>query len=141
MKKVLIICSKFNKNICDKLLNIAQDKLLQSNMTYQSVRVPGAFEIPSALSICLSDRFAGYVLLGCVIRSETSHFDYVCKESCRGIAKITMQNKLAVGFGLITAENKSQAMLRSDPNNDQNYAKQAVLACIEMIKLKDEMMQ
>ena len=76
-----IICSKFNKNICDKLLNIAQDKLLQSNMTYQSVRVPGAFEIPSALSICLSDRFAGYVLLGCVIRSETSHFDYVCKES------------------------------------------------------------
>ena len=138
---ILIISSKMNSEVCDRLLNIAENELDQNKKKYSLIEVPGAFEIPAALSFTAKSEqsYEGYVILGCVIRSRTPHFEYICNAAVYGITKVTLKHNLAVGLGVITSENEQQALERSNGENGFNYAKKAVETCLQMIKLKNNL--
>ncbi len=106
--------------------------------TYDIVQVPGAFEIPTTIRLALnSGKYDGYVALGCVIRGETSHYDYVCGESARGLMELGLQHCAAIGYGILTVENAEQAWMRARVS-EGNKGRNAVEACLRLITLKQK---
>lgn len=135
--KILIIQADFYKDISELLLKGAVKKITESGYEYDLLTVPGAFEIPAVIAMAKdSGKYEGYVALGCVIRGETSHYDYVCLESARGLNELAMKEKLAIGYGILTVESKEQAIQRADLNKGDKGGFVAN-ACIEMIKIKE----
>lgn len=111
--------------------------------TYERFEVPGSFELPGAIRIAIESynypsdrrRFDGYIALGCVIRGQTSHYDYVCEESTRGLNDLVLKYGIALGYGVLTTENRDQALARaSRDHHDRGGA--AARACLAMIELK-----
>lgn len=115
--KIGIINSRFNEFITSKLLSGAQDCLLRHDVTQENIEVvwvPGAFEIPLvAQKMSKSGKYDAIICLGCVIRGATSHYDYVCSEVSKGIAKVSLDSELPVIFGIVTTENIEQAIERA----------------------------
>lgn len=139
MTKILIIQADFYKQIARDLCEGAQTILDEEHAEYEVISVPGCFEIPAALSMAIaSEKYSGFIALGCVIRGETTHYDYVCSECARGINQLAMQHKVAVGFGIITAENKEQALERANPGGKKNMGANAAKACLTMLNIKKE---
>ena len=111
--------------------------------TYERIEVPGAFEIPTAIGIAVRslglfagrERFDGYVALGCVIRGETSHSDYVCVESARKLQDLACDHSLALGYGILTCENGDQAWDRAKVDR-KNKGGDAARACLRMIEVR-----
>lgn len=137
MKKILIIQATFYDNIADMLFEGALPALKDADIEYDLVKVPGCFEIPAVIAMAENTRkYAGYIALGCVIRGETSHYDYVCKESIRGLSKLAIKFKTAIGNGILTVENMEQAVTRAD-SKQKNKGYQAALACIKMMEIKN----
>lgn len=136
MSKVLIIDAKFYSDISKELVESAEKVLKDHDIKYETITVPGAFEIPAAIAFAhKSGKYDGYVALGCVIRGETTHYDYVCEESARGINDLVMKYNLAVGFGVLTVENRDQAWARANGAKG-NKGAAAAYACLNMMKLK-----
>jgi 6,7-dimethyl-8-ribityllumazine synthase len=136
MKKILIINADFYTEISNLLLEGAIEIINNSDYEYEVVRVPGAFEIPAVIAFAKdSNKYDGYIALGCVIRGETTHYDYVCLESARGLNELAIKEKLAIGYGIITVENEEQAIARANPAK-KDKGGFAANACLEMIKLK-----
>ena len=134
-RKVLIIQSRFYPDISDEIFKGAKLVLERKNVNFNSISVPGSLEIPSALSFSIHTRYGGYIVLGCVIRGKTSHYNLVCQESIRGVMNLACKHKLALGFGIITAENKKQALERASVKKC-NKGGQAAETCLQMIKIK-----
>jgi 6,7-dimethyl-8-ribityllumazine synthase len=137
MAKILIVQANFYQHISQMLLDGAIAELKKQNFEYDVVDVLGAFEIPAAIAFASqSGRYDGYVALGCVIRGETTHYDYVCQESARGLNELAYKNGLAIGYGIITCEDEKQAIARADVNqkNKGGFASQA---CLRMIEIKN----
>ncbi|HBF4193001.1 TPA: 6,7-dimethyl-8-ribityllumazine synthase [Clostridioides difficile] len=115
--KIGIINSRFNEFITSKLLSGAEDCLLRHDVSPENIEivwVPGAFEIPLvAQKMAKSGRYDAIICLGCVIRGVTSHYDYVCSEVSKGIAKVSLDSELPVIFGIVTTENIEQAIERA----------------------------
>ena len=80
-------------------------------------------------------RFDGFIGLGCVIRGQTTHYDYVCGESARGLQDLAIQRNLAIGYGILTCENRDQAMARA-LRDQEDRGGAAARACLAMIALK-----
>ena len=146
VKKILIVQSVFYDKISALLLDGAVKEITRAKNKYEVIKVPGTFEIAAAIAFARDkknlifrgyDAYDGYVALGCVIRGETSHYDYVCQESARALNELAFKEKLAIGYGIITAENESQAIERADPNK-KDKGGFAAYACMEMIKLKEK---
>ncbi len=144
MSKILIVQAVFYDKISAMLLQGATAEITRSGSSYEVISVPGAFEIPAAIALAKGtknslfkgfDKYDGYVALGCVIRGETTHYDYVCGESARGLNDLAFKEKLAIGYGIITVENEAQALDRADPTK-KDKGGFAAYACLEMIKLK-----
>ena len=132
---IAILEARFYNEIADQLAEAAIQVLENENLPYERIAVPGCFELPAALSMATeSEKYAGFICLGCVIRGETSHYDYVCGESARGINEIAMLGH-AVGYGIITAENRDQANMRADAKQ-KNVGGRAAEACVTMMKLQ-----
>jgi len=114
--KVLVIEARFYEPISDMLLDGALDALGAANADVFQVTVPGALEIPHVISFAeaAGAGYDAYVALGCVIRGETTHYDYVCQESARAIMDLAVNQQLAIGNGIITVENEEQAIARAD---------------------------
>lgn len=131
---VLIIEARFYDDIADELLTGAKTALEAAGATWEVVSVPGALEIPAALSMALGSRrlFDGYVALGCVIRGETTHYETVAGESARGLLNLATGYALAVGNGILTVENDAQAWARArvSEGNKGGKAAEAALALI-----------
>ncbi|MDL0389012.1 6,7-dimethyl-8-ribityllumazine synthase, partial [Clostridioides difficile] len=112
-----IINSRFNEFITSKLLSGAEDCLLRHDVSPENIEivwVPGAFEIPLvAQKMAKSGKYDAIICLGCVIRGATSHYDYVCSEVSKGIAKVSLDSELPVIFGIVTTENIEQAIERA----------------------------
>jgi len=112
--------------------------------THDDISVPGVLEIPAALSYALEADLAGgreydgYVLLGCVIRGETSHYDIVAGESARAVMDLTVDMGLAVGNGILTVENRDQAWTRAKVA-DKNKGGIAAEAALAMIALREKL--
>lgn len=115
--KIGIINSRFNEFITSKLLSGAEDCLLRHDVSSENIEivwVPGTFEIPLvAQKMAKSGKYDAIICLGCVIRGATSHYDYVCSEVSKGIAKVSLDSELPVIFGIVTTENIEQAIERA----------------------------
>lgn len=140
---IMIVEARFYEDIADELVKGATRALEEANATFERFAVPGAFEIPGAIRLAMDarkdgePRFDGYVALGCVIRGETTHYDYVCGESARGIQDLALQHKLAIGYGILTVENRDQAMERGAVHRGDK-GRAAVEACLAMVGLARE---
>lgn len=133
-KRVAVVASRFNENICEGLLSGALGLLTEVQVgTVKIVRVPGAFEMPlAAQKLARTKKYAGIVCLGAVIRGDTAHFDYVCKAVTEGLLRVMLDESLPVGFGVITVDTMAQALERSRPD-EFNKGRDAAQAVVEMI--------
>ncbi|MEM7444837.1 MAG: 6,7-dimethyl-8-ribityllumazine synthase [Pseudomonadota bacterium] len=133
---ILIVDASFYADIVDELRAGATEALEQAGATFERVSVPGALEAPAAVAIAAdTGRFDGFVVLGCVIRGETSHYDYVCSESAHGLQILAVERRLAIGNGILTTENQAQAMVRAK-RSEKNKGRDAVEACLAVLALK-----
>ena len=116
MATVLLVEARFYPHLNDLLLAGARRAIEAAGHKHETLTVPGALEIPGAIALAArSGRFCAFVGLGVVIRGETYHFEVVSNESARGIMDLTLQG-YAVGNGVLTVENESQAIVRCDPD-------------------------
>ena len=138
MKKILVVSANFYDKISAMLLEGATKKIIEMGYDFEVIEISGAFEIPTVIAIAKdSKKYDGFVALGCVIRGETTHYDYVCLESARGLNELAFKEKLAIGYGTITVENEAQAIARADINQ-KNKGGFAAQVCIEMMKIKEK---
>lgn len=135
--RILIVEARFYEDIAEALAEAAIDEIERREGRFERVAVPGAFEIPGAIAMAAKSkpRFDGYVALGCVIRGETSHYDYVCGESARGLMDLSIKRRLAIGYGILTVDNRDQARARAGGAKG-NKGRDAASACLDMIALK-----
>lgn len=134
--RILIVTSRYYEKISLELEAGAEETLKAANATIETIEVPGAFEVPGAISIAAdSALYDGYVALGCVIRGETSHYDYVCGESARGLMQLSTDRRLAIGYGILTVENQDQAWVRAD-RQQKNKGKDAAEAALAMLRYR-----
>ncbi|WP_275086270.1 6,7-dimethyl-8-ribityllumazine synthase [Staphylococcus delphini] len=140
--KIGVVVSRFNDLITGRLLDGAQDALRRHQVAEDDVDVayvPGAFELPiAAKKMAQTGKYDAVVTLGCVIRGATSHFDYVCNEAAKGIAKASDDTGTPVIFGVLTTENIEQAIERAGTKAGNKGAESAVGA-IEMANLLRQM--
>ena len=138
---ILIVEARYYAHIADELAKGAVAALEAAGATHERLTVPGAFEIPAAVGFAAAAQgkgaphFDGYLALGCVIRGETTHYDYVCQESARGLQDLALAQNLAIGFGILTVENEAQALARASVDR-KNKGGEAARACLAMIDLK-----
>ena len=145
--QVMIVEARFYEDIADELARGAIAALEAAGATYERYAVPGVFEIPAAIQMAirsldfttLRGRFDGYVVLGCVIRGETLHHDLVAEQSARAIQDLVLKYTLALGFGIITAENRDQARVRAAVDGRDRGAV-AARACLHMLDVKRQLL-
>jgi 6,7-dimethyl-8-ribityllumazine synthase len=134
MARVLIAEARFYPHLSDMLLDGARAALEQAGHDYEIVSVPGALELPAAISLTAkSGRYCAFVALGVVIRGETYHFEIVAGESARALMGLAVQG-FAIGNGILTVENEAQAIERADPRQGDKGggAARAALALYEL---------
>jgi 6,7-dimethyl-8-ribityllumazine synthase len=133
-----IALSRFNEFISSRLLSAAVDALVrhgckQDNIT--AVWVPGAWELPmTAKRLARSGEFDAVICLGCVIRGDTPHFDYVANEAAKGIAQASMETDVPIAFGVLTTDTLEQAINRAGAKSG-NKGADAAMAAIEMVNV------
>ena len=126
-----IAAARFYEDLAEKLVDGARRVFEEAGGDVEVFDVPGAFELPLAAKYCAeSGRFAGVACVGAVIRGETDHYDYVCSESARGIARVSLDTGVPCAFGVLTVETMDQALARSGGGKrDQGaHAAEAVMA-------------
>ena len=132
-KRVAVVVSRFNGDVTNRLLESALIALDEAGIAREHVTVmpvPGAFELPlGAMALAKTRRYAAVVALGCVIRGETAHFDYVAGEAASGLQLAALETGVPVAFGVLTTDTLEQAMARADKGAD------AVRGALEMADL------
>ena len=111
----LIVCADFYKDIADVMIDKAKNYLDQKEYSYEVSRVSGSFEIPTLISMCDDERiqkYDGIIALGCIIRGETKHFDFISSSIINGIMSLSMNKKIPIGNGILTCENMDQVKAR-----------------------------
>ncbi|HSA58423.1 MAG TPA: 6,7-dimethyl-8-ribityllumazine synthase [bacterium] len=131
-----IVAGRFNGAVTDKLLRAAETVLASKGVAkVETVRVPGAFEIPVMLRKMAARRpFDALIALGAVIRGGTPHFEYVCEGATYGVMKVMLETGVPVAFGVLTTDTIRQAMERSGGRHG-NKGAEAALVAIEMARL------
>ena len=127
-KKFLIVASDYYKDITKNLISNSLKKLKSIKRNITIIKVPGTFEIPVVISKNLK-RFDGFIALGCVIKGQTPHFDFICNATFISLSDLSIKSKKPIGNGIITALNISQAKKRS-----QIKGGEAANAVLEVIK-------
>ena len=143
---IMIIESRYYDSISDHLLDNARRRLDAADATYEIFTVPGALEIPAAISYAIKglsfftmrSRFDGYLARGCVIRGETTHYEIVANESARALQNLGTDYALAIGNAILTVENKQQAEARAlAAPEGKDKGGEAAAAVLQMITMKD----
>ena len=137
MPHILIVEARYYEELSDALLSGAKTALERAGATYDVVTVPGALEVPAAISYAndaASKRYDGFVALGCVIRGETYHFDIVANESSRALMDLSVAGA-PIGNGILTVENETQAWARAR-QNEGDKGGFAANAALSMVALK-----
>jgi len=122
-KKILIVVANYYKEISNGLLNNAKEELPKS---IKIINVPGVFEIPVTIAKNIK-KYDGFVALGCVIKGETPHFDFISKASIDGIMKLSIESKKPIGNGIITCLNFEQAFARKKKGKEAAIAVMSIL--------------
>jgi 6,7-dimethyl-8-ribityllumazine synthase len=134
--RLLIVVAPYYRAITEMMQRGVEAAATQAEATLDRVFVPGAFEIPGAIALAAkTGAYDGFVALGCVVRGETSHYEYVCGESARGLMDLAIREAVAIGYGILTVENLAQAEERADPSRGDKGG-EAARACLAMIALK-----
>lgn len=142
---VLIVEARFYEDIADEIARGAIAELEKAGVAYDRISVPGTFEIPAAMRFAirsmeahaLSRNYGGFIALGCVIRGETDHYDHICRETSRALMDLSVEQGVALGFGVLTCENREQAWARAAVDQ-KNKGADAALACLRMMELRRE---
>ena len=140
---ILIVEARFYSDIADQLVAGAISALDDAGFEHERLKVPGVFELPSAIGMALQSLefhssfspYAGFIAFGCVIRGETDHYDHVCRESSRALMDLATKNAIALGFGILTCDNRAQAEARAAVDG-KNKGGEAAEACLRMIDVK-----
>jgi len=137
-QKHAIVVSRFNELLTSKLLEGALDCLKRHGVADKDIavyRVPGSFEIPyAAQKLAHSGKYHAVICLGALVRGDTPHFEYIAAEAAKGIAHVSLETRLPVIFGIITADNLDQAIERAGTKAG-NKGWDAALSAIEMADL------
>ena len=134
--KLLIVVAPYYKDIADELVAGAKAVTEAAGATWDIVEVPGALEVPSAISIAhRMSNFDGYVALGCVIRGQTNHYVAVAGESIRALAELAVVDALPLGIGILTVETEAQAWIRANVK-DQDRGGDAARAALVLSGIK-----
>ena len=133
MKKICIVASKYYDDIINMLIDGASEAISNHKKKFKTniIYVPGVFEIPYTISKNLK-KYDVFIALGCVIKGETPHFDFISKSSIDAIMKLSVENKKPIGNGILTCLSKNQAVERADKLN-KNKGKEAADAAIELL--------
>ena len=132
---ILIAVAPYYKHITDMMLDGVARTLKADGATHEEVEVAGAFELPFAVSAAHeTGKFDGFIVVGCVIRGETSHYDLICNETARAVQNLATDVGLVIGFGLLTVENEAQALVRADPGQ-KDKGGEAARACMMNLAL------
>ena len=126
-KRILIVISNYYKQISEGLLNSAKETLQKP---FDLISVPGVFEIPVTIAKNIK-KYDGFIALGCVIKGETPHFDFISKVAIDGIMKLSIENKKPIGNGIITCLNLKQALARRKKGHE---AAAALLSVLDPVK-------
>lgn len=134
--RLLLVISPYYRGVADMMQRGAEAAAAESGATLDRVFVPGAFEIPAAIALAAKTGvYDGFVGLGCVVRGETSHYDYVCGESARGLMDLSVRDGLAIGYGILTVNTLAQAEERADTKRGDKGG-EATRAALSMIALR-----
>src|SRR5229473_8380158 len=141
-RHIMIVEAPYYAHVSEELAKGAIAALDAAGASYERFVVPGAFEIPAAIRFAVEAqadgareaRLDGYVALGCVIRGETTHYDYVCGESARGLMDLSVYKKVAIGYGIVTVNNVDQAWARAATDRGDKGG-DAAHACLAMVAL------
>ena len=133
---IAIVASNFNKAIVDRLYNGTIEVLKKNSINEERikiVKVPGAFEIPVAVKKLIEkNQYDAIITLGVIIRGETAHFECISNECAHGISKLAIHSGVPIIFGVLTVNNREQAIQRSDSTN-KNKGSEAAQAALDMI--------
>ncbi|WP_118135732.1 6,7-dimethyl-8-ribityllumazine synthase [Oceanicella sp. SM1341] len=131
---VLIVVAPYYRDIADGLLAGARAALESVGATHETIEVPGALEVPTAIRLATNCyRYQGYVALGCVIRGETTHYDTVCNDSSRALTLLGLEGH-CIGNGILTVENHAQAVARAFDQNKGGGAAEAALHLVALAR-------
>jgi 6,7-dimethyl-8-ribityllumazine synthase len=139
--RVALCVARFYAELADKLEEGARAALEEASVrTVESFAVPGAFELPLVAKYAAeSGRFDAVVCLGAVIRGETDHYDYVCQAASDGIARVSLDTGVPVGFGVLTVDTMDQALARVAGGDKRDSGRHAVEAVLASLEVKDEL--
>ena len=140
--KIALVASRFNDIIVDRLIGGAVDYLTRHGMERENltlVRIPGAFELPLVCrKLAKSGKYDGIVALGAIIRGATPHFDFVASEATKGIASVSLDSGVPIGFGLLTTDSIEQAVERAG-SKAGNKGVEASAALLETIRVLEQL--
>ena len=136
--RIAIVAARFNSDITDELLNGCMRRFGELGIDGSRIeihRVPGAFELPvAAKMLARTHRFQSIVCLGCIVRGDTPHFEYVAGEAARGIQDVALVELIPTIFGVLTVDNQEQAMERIGGKHG-HYGERAAESAAEMMAL------
>jgi 6,7-dimethyl-8-ribityllumazine synthase len=135
-----IVVARFYEDLADRLVEGARRVFGEAGVQTVDVHaVPGAFELPLAARYCAeSGRYAGVACVGAVIRGETDHYDYVCSEAARGIARVGLDTGVPCSFGVLTVDSMDQALARAG-GGKRHTGEDAAHAVLRMAELRGEL--
>lgn len=134
--RILIVAARYYPDVVDQMTTRALEVVAEAGAHGSFIEAAGAFEIPGVIAMAATlGEHDGYIGLGCVVRGETSHYDYVCGESARGLMDLAVRDKLAIGYGILTVENLAQAQARANPAGGDKGA-EAARACLAMVQVR-----
>lgn len=140
--KVALVASRFNDIIVDRLVGGAVDYLTRHGIEREGItliRIPGAFELPLVCrKIAQTGGYDGIVALGAVIRGATPHFDFVANEAAKGLAHVSLEFNIPIGFGLLTTDSVEQAVERAG-SKAGNKGVDAAAAMLETIRVLEQL--
>ncbi|MBW8268529.1 6,7-dimethyl-8-ribityllumazine synthase [Caldovatus aquaticus] len=135
--RVLVLQAPYYRAVIEGLRQGADPLLAAAGATVETAEVAGAFELPGALRLALRAprrRWDGFLVLGCVVKGETDHYDHICREACRGVMDIAVETGVPIGFGLLTVHTLAQAEARARPDR-HNKGAEAAQALLTQIAL------
>ena len=133
--KILIVHAHYYYNISKDLVSDAKQALDKSKIKYETIDVPGIFEIPVVIAKNIK-KYDGFIALGCIIKGETPHFDFISKTTIDAIMKLSVESRKPIGNGILTCMNVSQAYIRSDLKGDKRKGKEAAEAVLSVLGFK-----
>lgn len=131
---LLLVRAPYYRAVVDGLTTGATRILREAGATFEQLDIAGSYELPQAIRIAVrgSKRFDGYVALGCIVRGETDHYEFICRASMEGLMQVSLQFGLAMGTGLLTCDTLAQAEARSGQDGHNKGAEAAAAALLQI---------